>query len=299
LTLLAARLCLVGLSAVGAGVAVHSDSAPHPAGVPTVVCQPELGNLPFYYDLYTFRGAPGRTAIVAAYAIEAGRLHTEEDEGCTQYRMVVSLVLADTAARTVSRQDDSVTVRLERTPPSSHLLRTHLEVHALPSSSTLQRVIVSDVTTPGYGQLYHAAFPIPDYSGSSLMLSDLAVGETSVEGAWTRGDVTLALLPTGRLPEGSFDLYYEIYNLPAGTPYATEITIQRLDVEGAPAGGNERDAVRTRFMGQSSADDDGVVAEIRRIDSALRPGSYRLMITIRNERTGETAVRERNFRVGA
>ena len=291
MTLPAALVFLLGLGAVGLSTALEPVDR---ARAPEPICQVVPGNLPFYYDLYTFRGSRGRTAIVAAYAAEAGRLHKESDEGCTQYRMVVSLVLADVSVGLVSRTDDSVTVRMERAPSSDHLIRTHLEVHAAPSASTFQRVIVSDVTTPGFGQLYDGPFPIPDYNGSELMLSDIAFGEVRVPGGWTRGNVTLALLPTGRLPEGSFDLYYEVYNLPASTPYSTQITIQRLNEAGTPI---ERDEVSARFLGVAAANADGDVAELRRIDSPLRPGSYRLTVTVRNELNGQNVQHSRRFQV--
>jgi len=259
------------------------------------------GNLPFFYDLYSFRGEEtGKTTVVAAYAVEAGRLRRESDDGCVQYRFVVSLVLADTAVRSVARTDDSVTVRMERSPRSEHLLRTHMEVQAAPSSSTLQRVIISDVTRPGHGQLYNAAFPIPDYSGSHLMLSDIALSETDVEEGWTRGEVKLALLPTGRLPEGSFNLYYEIYNLPAGNSYRTEVTIERLeeDREGALPG-RVLDEVRTNFVGESTSGPDATLPELRRLDSRMSKGRYRLTVTIHDEVTGQKAERARLFQIGA
>ena len=261
-------------------------------------CPPTSGNLPFFYDLYTFRGEEGGTDIVAAYAVPEGNLHREDAPGGISYRMVVSLVLVDVAQRLVSRTDDSVTVRLSR-PQRDQLLRTQLEVQAAPSASTHQRVIVSDVTTPGFGQLYQGRFPIPDYSGPRLMLSDVALADPDVEEGWRRGDVTLALLPTGRLREASFYLYYEIYNLPAGNPYSTEITIEPLDGD---AGGRGREAqaqeVRTRFAGESAAGADATTPELRRVESPLPRGRYRLTITIRDEASGETAQRSRLFQIG-
>ena len=262
-------------------------------------CAQTPGNLPFFYDLYTFRGDADRTAIVASYAVEAGELRNEREDGCVQYRLVVSLVLADTAVGSVSRTDDSVTVRFERRPRDEELVRAHLEVLAPPSASTLQRVIVSDVTTPGFGQLYHGPFTIPDYSGSRLMLSDVALGEPDAEEGWRRGDVTLALLPTGNLPEGQFDLYYEIYNLPEGHDYVTEISIRRV----VEQGGQElpdpsMPEVRTRFTSTSTAGPDAVVPELRSIASPLPPGAYRLTITIVDEESGERATRSRPFRIG-
>jgi hypothetical protein len=129
------------------------------------------------------------------------------------------------------------------------------------------------------------------------MLSDIALGETDAEAGWRRGDVTLALLPTGRLPTGAFDLYYEIYNLPTGHAYDTEITIERLDAEGRPtaAPGSQ---VRTRFSGESPAGEDGVVPELRSVESPLPEGRYRLTVTIRDEASGQTAERSRSFQIG-
>lgn len=291
MTTLRSLLSLLGLLVAASGL-VGWSAVPEP-------CSEEPGNLPFFYDLYTFRGESDRTAIVASYAVEAGELRHEREDGCVQYRLVVSLVLADTAVGSVSRTDDSVTVRFERTPDDEEFVRAHLEVQAPPSASTLQRVIVSDVTTPGFGQLYHGAFPIPDYSGSALMLSDVALGEPDEEGGWRRGDVTLALLPTGNLPDGQFDLYYEIYNLPDGRDYVTEISIRRvLERDGEEVTDPSMPEVRTRFSGTSTAGPDAVVAELRSIESPLPPGDYRLSITIVDEESGERASRSRPFRIG-
>jgi hypothetical protein len=254
------------------------------------------GNLPFSYEIYTFRGEAGTTAVVAAYAVAANRLKREDREDGVQFRMVVSLVLADTAIKSVTRTDDSVTVRMRRKPPRDQPLRLHAETRAPPTSSTLQRVILSDVARPGYGQLYDGPFPVPDYSGSDLMLSDLALADPGVEDGWRRGEVTLALLPAGRLPRGKFDLYYEIYNLPAGSPYSTEITIERVDAPAPVLGvGNE---VGARFVVVATEATDGTVLELRRIESPLEPGQYRLKVTVRDQASGRTAQRSRLFQIG-
>jgi hypothetical protein len=254
------------------------------------------GNLPFSYEIYTFRGDAGMTAVVAAYAVAANRLKRESSEDGVQFRMVVSLVLADTAIKSVARTDDSVTVRLKRKPRRDQPLRLHAETSAPPTTSTLQRVILSDVARPGYGQLYDGPFPVPDYSGPELMLSDLALAEPGVEDGWRRGEVTLALLPAGRLPRGAFDLYYEIYNLPAGRRYSTEITIERVDSPN-PAG-SIGDEVGARFVVVATEASDATVLELRRIESPLEPGQYRLWVTVRDQESGRTAQRSRLFQIG-
>jgi hypothetical protein len=47
--------------------------------------------LPFFYDLYTFRGSGGATAVVGAFAVEAGELETEDADGRVRYRFSVTL----------------------------------------------------------------------------------------------------------------------------------------------------------------------------------------------------------------
>jgi hypothetical protein len=252
--------------------------------------------LPFFYDLYTFRGDARHTAVIAAFAVPTGQLEREEEDDEVRYRFDVTLVLADTATRAVYRTDDTVFVSVPRPLDGEHLLATHIEVRAPPSSTTLQRVIMNDETTPGIGQLYTSAFPIPDYRGSRLMLSDIAMGLPDAQAGWIRGDVRLALLPTSQFPEGSFDLYYEVYNLPRGNRYVTEITIEPVDEEGTPQpdAGN---AVRTTFTGEAATRGDGSLAELRRVDATLPRGRYRLTVSVTDQETGGVARRSRLFHV--
>ena len=252
------------------------------------------GPLPFYYDLYTFRGDGGQTKVVAAFAVPVRRLEREERAGQVLYRFDVTLSLADTALRTIHRTDDSVFVGAPRPLEGGHLLSTHVEVEAPPSVTTVQRVVMTDATTPGVGQLYDSAFAVPDYGGTDLMLSDIALGQRPATAGWRRGDVTLALLPTSQFPESSFDVYYEIYNLPYGNRYDTEIAVQRVDERGEPAAG---EPVRLRFSGKSAGSRDGFVQELHHVDASVARGRYRLTVTITDGETGETARNSRLFRV--
>lgn len=248
--------------------------------------------LPFFYDLYTFRGAGRSTAVVAAFAVPAGRLREEELPKGVRYRFDVTLVLADTARRTVSRTDDSVFVHLRRPLRAEHVLVTQLEVEARPSRTTVQRVIMTDATSPGTGQLYDSHYPIPDYTGSGLMLSDIALGLPGGSGGWKRGEVTLALLPTSEFPGSAFDVYYEVYNLPDDRRYATEIAVHPI---GAHAG--DARPVRVRFSGHAEVRPDGTMPELRRVDASLAEGRYRIAVTVTDELTGESTTRSREVHV--
>jgi len=245
-------------------------------------------DLPFFYDLYTFRTDGGGTTVVAAIAVQVRRLQSERANSQTQYRFDLRFMVADTVSHTVFPSIDSVFVSNPSPLPGQHLLHTYVEIQTPPSNSTLQRVVVTDAARPGVGQLYTTPFPIPDYSGSDLMLSDIAFGLPDAETGWTRGDVTLALLPTSQFPESSFDVFYEIYNLPKGNPYETEIAIEPLDESDS-----EDRIVRAVFSGEAQSLDDGTLAELRRVQSALPKGRYRLTVTVRDQISGASAARSR------
>lgn len=247
--------------------------------------------LPFFYDIYTFRGAPGSTTIVTAFAVEAGELETESVDGRSRYRFSVTLVLADTARRSVAGTHDTVYAAIPRPLNSEHLLYTHVEVLAPPSTTTNQRVIMNDATRPGIGRMYSEYFPIPDYSGDSLMISDVALGQPDVRSGWRRGNIALALLPTSQFPSSAFDVYYEIYNLPRGNRYVTEVAVDRVDR------GGDDEPVRLRFSGESAADADDMVPELRSVSASLPKGRYTITVTIRDLTSGQTASRSRPFDV--
>jgi hypothetical protein len=252
--------------------------------------------LPFFYDLYTFRAEGGRTTVVAAFAVEAGELEKKRVGANDRYRFSVTLLLTDTVLHSVTNRHDSVFVDLPRRMRDEHLLYTHIEVQTPPSSSIRQSVYMIDGTEAGTGQMYWEYIRIPDYTGTELMVSDVALGQPDAQIGWERGGATLALLPTRQLPPRAFDVYYEIYNLPAGNPYTTEITIERV-----PGSSNETvedpDPIRLRFSGESRAMADGTLPELRRVGASFAKGSYRITVTIEDLTTGETAGRSRTFDV--
>jgi hypothetical protein len=280
-------------SAVDTTRLVHSDVPAR--NVHTVVADDDshAQPLPFFYDLYTFRGPGDSTTIVSAYAVEAGRLEAKSADSGSRYRFSVTLVLVDTALRSVTGAHDTVHVDVPRPLPGEHLLYTHIELLTAPSGHTQQRVIMIDALTPGVGQLYSEYFPIPDYSGNQLMLSDIALGQPDAKDGWKRGDATLALFPTSQFPTSAFDVYYEIYNLPEGHPYTTEITIEGAGDTGAA----RREPVSLHFSGKSAAGPDAVLPELRRVESSLSRGSYRLTVTITDLTTGTIASQSRLFDV--
>ena len=291
---------LTAISAGGLGSDVASRG-PGPSEVLVALPSTDIGRgsvrpLPFFYDLYTFRAEGGRTTVVAAFAVEAGDLEKERVGDNNRYRFNVTLILADTALRSVTNRHDTVFVDLPRRVRGEDLLATHIEVQAPPSRDIRQSVFMADATQAGIGQLYWKHIRIPDYSGTELMLSDVALGQPDEEIGWERGGATLALLPTRQLPSRAFDVYYEIYNLPAGNPYTTEITFERIaDRSGKTPEG--REPVHLRFEGESTAAADGTLPEKRRVGTSFGEGSYRMTVRIEDQVTGETANRSRTFQL--
>lgn len=258
-------------------------------------------DLPFYFDLYTFRGDAGRTNVVAAVAVPVEKLQKSVTAFSPSYRVDLSLILVDTAARKVIRQDDSIALTATRAFKNDDLFRMHVEVAVPPSRTTVQRVIVSDPTEPGIGQLYGGPFPIPDYHAPSLMMSDIVLAEPRVEGRWRRGNVALALVPTGRFKGGSFRVFYEIYNIEKNTTYSTEIEIEPLQKSAGrklkDLFGGGKDRISLKFDAVAVEVEDSTLQELRQVDAPqLPPGKYRMRITVRTA-AGHTARGERIFSV--
>ena len=291
---------LAAISAGGLGSDVASRG-PGPSEVLVALPSTDIGRgsvrpLPFFYDLYTFRAEGGHTTVVTAFAVEAGELKTERVGDNDRYRFSVTLLLADTALRSVTNRHDRVFVDLPRRMHDEHVLYTHIEVQAPPSSTIRQSVFMTDATEAGIGQLYWEYIRIPDYRGTELMLSDVALGQPDAQIGWERGGATLALLPTRQLPPRAFDVYYEIYNLPAGNPYTTEVTIERVAGISSETA-EDTEPIRLSFAGESTAAADGALPELRRMGTSFPKGSYRITVTIEDLTTGKTASRSRTFEV--
>lgn len=256
--------------------------------------------LPFFFDLYTFRANEGRTSVVAAVAVPREKLNRTNLASNRGYRIDLSLILVDTVSRRVIRQDDSVALNSQRSAREDDLFRLHVEVAVPPSKTTVQRVIVSDPSEPGVGQLYGGPFPIPDYSGSRFMISDVVLAEPKVEGRWRRGAVNLALVPTGYFKGGSFNIFYEIYNIKKDAAFSTEIEIEPVKKAGEKLKGlfgGGRSTIKFRFDGVATGAVNATLQELRRVDAPLGPGTYRLKVLVKNGETGEMARNERIFSI--
>jgi GWxTD domain-containing protein len=255
--------------------------------------------LPFFYDIYTFRGENGRTDVTAAMAIPGDLLGADESDGLS-YAVRLSLIVLDSVAGRVERVDTVFRFAARRALTTGEHLRTQVGLSVTPSLSTAHRVVASNPRGgASQGQLYGAPRVIPDYSGSNLMLSDIVLAEAEPGGSWQRGNLRLRLVPPRQFPRSRpLSLFYEVYNLPHGSSYRTEIAILPAEAGGAITRlkgllGSDP-GLRFSFEGTAEVH-DGAAQELRQLSPDLKPGKYRIRVQVTNLTTKQTTAHEREF----
>lgn len=259
--------------------------------------------IPFYYDLFGFRGVDGRTDLTAAIAIPGNLVEGTLVDGRMIYAIDLSLIVIDTLDSRVERRDTTVRLWSSRPLGPGENIRLHMNLSARPSTSTIHRIVVRNANDPQAGTLYGGRSEVPDFRERTLTLSEIVLADSASNGPWERDMVRLSLLPPRQIhTKQMFSLFYEIYNLPAGERYRTEIEIKPVGGSGLMRGikrlfGGNSGEVRLSFEEQSNANLAGTDQELRRVTADLAPGRYRVSVRITNLRTLDTAVREKLFLV--
>ena len=259
--------------------------------------------IPFYYDLFGFKGAAGRTDLTAAIAIPGNLLKGSLVDNRMVYALELSLIVIDTLDARVERRDTTLRLWSSRPLGVGENIRLHMNLSARPSNSTIHRILVRNANDPKAGTLYGGAAEVPEFAGRALTLSELVLADSSTVGPWQRDMVRLNLLPPRQITsEQMFSLFYEIYNLPTGDRYRTEIEIQPVGGSGLLRGvkrlfGGRAGEVRLSFEEQSNSNLAGTDQELRRVTADLSPGRYKVNVRVTNLRTQEVASREKLFLV--
>ncbi len=256
-------------------------------------------DLPFFYDVYTFRGTKGRTDITAAMAIP-GQMLEPRDGNDASYALRLSLIVLDSTAGRVERSDTVFHFSASKPLVAGQHLRTQVQLAATPSPSASYRVVASNFSESiSKGQMYGAPLPIPDYSGTHLMLSDIVLAEAEPGGSWKRGKLSLRLVPPRQFPRSKpLTLFYEIYNLAEGAAYRTEVSIFASDKGGGLGklkrmfGGKH--GMSFAFEGTAS-NADGAIQELRRLAPDLPAGRYRIQVKVTDLASVVVAQKERDF----
>ncbi|HUF50097.1 MAG TPA: hypothetical protein VMN60_04655 [Longimicrobiales bacterium] len=246
-------------------------------------------DVPFHYDFYSFRAAAG-TELLMAVGVPLDRL----PPGQRSLRMRLSVV--DTA-RAATAHTSRITELLERRTDPGIILRTHLSLLS-PAAAVVYRIDVRDASNPRIGTIYGGDIELPDYTGDTLMISDVVLAEQRDSGNVQRGGTRLALSPTQVFRNGEFRVYYEIYNLPPGTAYSTELVLE-------PFRDGIGDRIRSLFSGADDVElrfDDTVppdagstLPQIRDVTAPYRPGAWLLRVTITT--AAGRVTRERRFAI--
>jgi len=244
--------------------------------------------LPMVFDLLAFRGSGGRTDLLAPLAVAADSLTTGTAGSQTVYGFDLTLAVVDTASGAIARLDTTVLARNAARLPPGHMLRTHAQLTAQPTADAQLRLTVRGRFDDGEGSFYGAQMRVPDYAGDSLMVSSIVLATTDASGSWRRGSHALTLMPLGQFEGGEFRVFFEIYNLEAERTYITEVTVE-------PTGRRGPQPLRLRFQDFARPETDGVVRDVRRVETGLPPGRYRITVQVTDPQALRSARAEREF----
>jgi GWxTD domain-containing protein len=252
-------------------------------------------SLPATYDTYTFRNPGGTTDIIVAMGIDAdGMIAGTTADGARAYSANTSFVVVDTAMRSVFRTDTVLRAAADVRAGPGSVLRGNLYLTVRPGPGMVHRASIIDANAPDRGQIYGGPVVVPDYRGRRLMMSDVVLAVPDTTGSFQRGDVSLTTVPWQSFERGAFRIFYELYNMPAGASYTTEVKVEGIGggISGAVRGlFGRRPPVSLRFNDQAPAN-GGVIQQVRDAQADLEPGEYKLTVTV-SDPSGNRVTRER------
>ncbi|HUP88621.1 MAG TPA: hypothetical protein VM100_04705 [Longimicrobiales bacterium] len=261
------------------------------------------GDLPFWYDLYAFKGVKGLTDVTVAAAVPGSSLFSQRRGDQYVYSVQASLIFIDTTTNEITRRDSIFNFWSSRVLGNNEHLRIALDMSVPVAKAGMHRMVVRDLTNPGVGQLYGGPSEIKNFTGQSLMVSDLILADAD-DGKWHRGLANLGLVPPRQFEEKKpLKIFYELYNLANETPYRTEISM--TPVEGAVGFGRLKKlfggrsgTIHLQFDGVAQANADGTVQELRQVSAEAKPGKYRVEVRVTNLQNQQSVRTETVFLVG-
>ncbi|HSJ14275.1 MAG TPA: GWxTD domain-containing protein [Longimicrobiales bacterium] len=255
-----------------------------------------LIDVPFHYDVFTFRGTSGSTDVVTALSVAGERLSAQRlADGGAEYALNLRVAVVDTAARTSARRDTVLRLLTSAPLQGDQRLRAHLALSVPPTPAAIHRTVVHDAADPARGQVYGTPLVVPDYFTGTLAMSDVVLAAPDSAGAFQRGAVSLSLVPWAAYRGGAFRVFYELYELTPGGSYTTELRVERA------GGGLSRlfrssTLIRLRFD-EVAPDAGGPVQHVRDVQVELDPGEYRLRLRITDQASGTSIERERRLTI--
>jgi hypothetical protein len=257
-----------------------------------------LLDVPFHYDIFTFRGASGSTDVVTAMSVAGEQLHAQRlADGRAEYALAMRVAVIDTVARTSARRDTVLRLITSAPLEGAQRLRAHLAVSVPPTDGAIQRTVLYDALDTVRGQAYGGPLDVPDYATGSLAMSDVVLAAPDSAGPFQRGGVSLSLVPWAAYQGGAFRIFYELYELTPGGAYTTEVRVER-------AGGGllrlfrSGTLIRLRFD-EVAPESGSALQQLRDVRVELDPGDYVLRVRITDQGSGRTVERARQLTIGS
>ena len=204
----------------------------------------------------------------------------------TVYQVQVRLSASSISAGGVVTSDSVRRFRLpSRLENGQHL--SGVAKLPLPAGSYSVSLVLSDSTTNS-GSAYRAErITVPDFGTDRLALGDMILGRAGSGLTWDHEGETIPINPLNWFGPGeSTELWYQIDGLTEGSEHLT--TIELMD-----RSNRKRWSLSFRERARSS------LVSVRRtvVLRDLAPGDYRLVVTVSDPLTGESAVRERALNI--
>lgn len=244
-------------------------------------------DLPFYYDLYAFRGRNGMTDVTAAAAVPGTSLFSQPMGTQYVYSLQASLIFIDTITDEITRKDSVFSFLSSRVLGRDENLRLTLDMTVPHAKAGIHRIVLRDRVNPGAGQLYGGPSELKNFTGAALMMSDIVLGE-SEDGAWSRGIAKLGLVPPRQFEEKKpLKVFYELYNLPPHANYRTEISMAPVDgVTGfgriKKLFGGSDGKIQLQFDGVAPFETEGTIQELKEVTAEVKPGKYKVVVRVTN-----------------
>ena len=249
--------------------------------------EPFTRALPAFFEHYMFRGPNNTTQVVTPVVVPVERGGTQPIE--------LLVTFADQGGGVVRRAATSSTahsqVRQSIESGGEGWGVAYAQTTVAPADDAEFRVVVRDPTDATRGSMWGGPVRVRSFAGYGAKVSDLVVAGSGPT-TWVRGGTRLFLLPRRSFePGATATVFYEIYDLPPGSSYVTELTLRPQDenlrqrlwrsIAGSPE-------VRIRFESQVPENADSTLQELRTVGLPQEEGRYTLSVRITGAR-GQSA----------
>jgi GWxTD domain-containing protein len=230
-----------------------------------------------------------------SYAIPGSALSEVPSDRGHLYPVRVRLSVVDRAGRQVASVDTTRYFLNRVAIPESEHLVGQLRVPVIAGSLTY-RLAIEQGTDNGV-ILASDTITAGDFSGQQFALSGVVLGAREANLVWRpTPDDSVWFNPLRRYSRKSaMELYYEVYGMPAGAAFTTEVLITKRGGGGfLGLFGSRKPAIRLGFQEQA----EGPATRLRRSVSLerLSPGRYELQLLVRDA-TGATRQSRAGFEV--